>query len=124
GRAEGGGDGMKRWACLLAIVPLLGHAEEFRSRAPIALQAGDPFQRIQLPFEAYRDTRLDLGDLRVLNAKGEAVPLAFVGEAVPEREKPVNVRLPQFAVTTLAPSAAAAGRVEIHVRTSPDGTLR
>jgi hypothetical protein len=112
---------------VLAVVlaaTLPAHGEDFRSKAPITVQGTDPFQRIELPFEAYRDTRRDLGDLRVLNAKGEAVPLAFVGEAVPEREKPVNVRLPQFAATTLAPTAATSGKVEIHVRTAADGTLR
>jgi len=115
---------MRAIALLSIILALSASAEDLRSKASITVSGTDPFQRIELPFEAYRDTRRDLGDLRVLNAKGEAVPLAFVGEAVPEREKPVNVRLPQFAVTTLAPSTAASGRVEIHVRTSPDGTLR
>jgi hypothetical protein len=109
-------------ACWLFLVALAAHAEDFRSKAPIITEGSDPFRRIQLPFEAYRDTRWDLGDLRVLNAKGEAVPLAFVGEAVPEREKPVNVRLPQFAVTAPTPSATASGRVDVRVRTA-DGAL-
>jgi hypothetical protein len=100
----------------------VAHAEDFRSRAPIAIQGADPFQRIQLPVEAYRDTRADLGDLRVLNGRGEAVPMAFVGEAVPEREKPVTVRLPLFAVTAPA-GIASQGRVDVRVRTLADGTL-
>lgn len=115
---------MRYLAGIALAAAIAAHAEDFRSRAPITLQGTDPFQRIQLPFEAYRDTRRDLGDLRVLNAKGEAVPLAFVGEAVPEREKPVTVRLPQFAATALAPTTAASGRVEIHVRTRSDGSLQ
>ena len=106
----------------LALCAFGAHAEEFRSKAPITLKGNDPFQRIELPFEAYRDTRRDLGDLRVLNARGEAVALAFVGEAIPEREKPVMVRLPQFAVTS-PPAATAAGRVDVRVRTMADGTL-
>jgi hypothetical protein len=109
-------------ACWLFLFALAAHAEDFRSKAPITTEGSDPFRRIQLPFEAYRDTRSDLGDLRVLNAKGEAVPLAFVGEAIPEREKPVNVRLPQFAVTAPTPSATASGRVDVRVRTA-DGAL-
>ena len=114
---------MKIRLAVLAFAAFAAHAEEFRSHAPITRQGNDPFQRIQLPFEAYRDTRADLGDLRVLNGRGEAVPIAFVGEAVPEREKPVNVRLPQFPVTAPAAASTAAGRVDVRVRTMADGTL-
>jgi hypothetical protein len=113
---------MKRAAILAIAAACVAHAEDFRSRAPIALQGTDPFQRIQLPVEAYREGRADLGDLRVLNGRGEAVPIAFVGEAVPEREKAVTVRLPQFAVTSPAGSAPQ-GRVDVQVRTLADGTL-
>ena len=96
GRCNRSNDPGSNFLAILSIIfALSANAEDFRSKAPITLSGTDPFQRIELPFEAYRDTRRDLGDLRVLNAKGEAVPLAFVGEAVPERETPVNVRLPK-----------------------------
>ena len=100
------------------------HAENFRSHAPIRVEGADPFQRVQLPVEVYRDARSDLGDLRVVNARGEAVPLAFAGDAIPERETPQTVRLPQFAVTAPASAAAtASGRIDIRVRALPNGTL-
>jgi hypothetical protein len=105
------------------LLAFAAHAEDFRAKAPITLQGTDPFQRVELPIEVYRDTRRDLGDLRVLNARGEAVPIAFAGEAVPEREKPVNVRLPQFAVISPSTGISASGRVDVRVRTLPDGTL-
>ena len=116
---------MKR-ALLMAVVLLAGAAaaQEFRSRAPITLQGKDPFQRVELPFEVYRDARRDLGDVRVLNARGEAVPLALAGEAEPERAAPVSTALPQFPVNArTAPTTSSGGRIEVQVRARGDGTL-
>ncbi len=109
----------------IALGALGVQAEEFRARAPITLQGTDPFQRVQLPEETYRDTRPDLGDLRVLNGRGEAVPLAFVEAPVPVRETPQRARLAQFPATAPATAAGAdiPGRIDVRVRTLPDGTL-
>ncbi len=109
---------------MTALVTAVSHAENFRSHAPIRVEGADPFQRVQLPVEVYRDARPDLGDLRVLNARGEAVPLAFAGDAILEREAPQTTRLPQFAVSAPAsPGVAVPGRIDIRVRALPDGTL-
>ncbi len=109
---------------MTALGAVMSHAENFRSHAPIRVEGADPFQRVQLPVEVYRDARTDLGDVRVLNARGEAVPLAFAGDAVPERAAPQALRLPQFMVTAPASAAAtASSRIDIRVRTLPDGTL-
>jgi hypothetical protein len=117
---------MKR-ALLMAVVLLAGAAgaEEFRSQAPIKLEGKDPFQRVELPFEVYRDARRDLGDVRVLNARGEAAPLALAGEAEPEKVAPVSTVLPQFPVNarTAPTTTASGGRIDVQVRARGDGTL-
>src|SRR5205814_8515747 len=38
---------------------------DFRSSASITPRAGSPLQRFTLPFEAYRDARADLADVRI-----------------------------------------------------------
>ena len=114
---------MRTILLVAALAASLAHAQEYRSTAAITLEGTDPFQRIQLPFEAYRDTRRDMGDIRVLNGKGEAVPMAYAGEAVAMREQPQIVRLAQFPVSAAPAPGAASDRVDVHVRTMPDGTL-
>lgn len=94
---------------------------EYRATAVIATTAPDAIQRVTLPFEAYRDARRDLADLRVFNARGEALPIAFAGEEEATREKPLAVPLPMFPV--FAPSIPGSGDLDVTVRSSPDGTL-
>ena len=43
-------------------------------------KASANLQRFVLPFDAYRDSRRDLADVRVFNANGEPVPIALAGE--------------------------------------------
>lgn len=115
---------MKRALVSIVFAAAAAHAQDFRSRAEITPVSGkDPFQRIELPFEVYRDARRDLGDIRVLNAKGEALPYAFAGEAEPERSSPASTPLTQFPVTARPTPATAAGRIDVRVRARSDGTL-
>jgi hypothetical protein len=100
------------------------HADEFRSRAEVAIAGKDPFQRIELPFEAYRDARRDLADVRVLNGRGESLPFAFAGEAEPEKTVGAPTALSIFPVTARAgPPTAAGSRIDVQVRARTDGTL-
>lgn len=110
-----------RKVLLLLALPALAAAADFRSAAPIELDRPDSLQRIRLPFEAYRDARPDLADVRVLNAAGEAVPIAWAGEPEPTKEPPAKVALPVFPVSRL-PAAGSVAGAEISVRAS-DGTL-
>ena len=71
---------------------------EFRSVAPLTPAPGDALQRLTLPFEAYRDARADLADMRIFNASGEAMPMAFAGTPDPEVAAPVTATLPIFAL--------------------------
>lgn len=111
-----------RLALLLLALPALASAAEYRSNAPLTLAAGDTLQRVALPFEVYRDSRPDLADVRVVNAQGEAVPIAWAGEPDMQREPPQRVDLPVFPVAKRPPGAATPFPADVTVRAS-DGTL-
>lgn len=71
---------------VLCVIALLGSAASaaqdagaLRHRAAIHAPEGHSHYRMQLPAAVYAGVeRRDLGDLRVLNARGESVPYAFV----------------------------------------------
>ena len=113
-----------RCAILLLVVALPVFAQapsQFRSAAPLALAGKEALHRVELPFEAYRDARRDLADLRIFNARGEAVPIAFAGDPDAQRELLPIVDLAIFPVSRLAPMPGGRG-AEVTVRTQ-DGTL-
>jgi hypothetical protein len=65
---------------------------DFAYRAPIAAQPGQSHYRFALPPAVYGGLeRADLGDLRVLNARGEPVPFAFLPRRQ-DRPSPVKVQ--------------------------------
>lgn len=71
--------------CLFACLALAAAApasaqspDQFAYAVPIEATAGEAFYRLAIPQSAYEGTAFDdLRDLRVFNAKGEAVPHAF-----------------------------------------------
>lgn len=113
-----------RIAALLALAALPALAagpDDYRFRAAITLTGSDPLQRVVLPFGVYRDARRDLADVRIFNARGEPVPIAFAGEADPAKEEPRRVALALFPVTSKAPRGDSS-QMEVTVRTQ-DGSL-
>ncbi|HEX7558233.1 MAG TPA: DUF3999 domain-containing protein [Usitatibacter sp.] len=97
---------------------------DFRSAAPITVSSSEALHRLTLPFEAYRDARRDLGDLRIFNAHGDALPIAFAGDAQATREASPAVGLPIFPVSAAAPGRdQALGDLNVVVRSNSDGTL-
>jgi Protein of unknown function (DUF3999) len=117
---------MRMFALATLAAALNASAEapsDFRSVAPVTVTTPEALHRLTLPFEVYRDARRDLGDLRLFNAQGEALPSAFAGETQATREAPPAVSLPIF------PVAAAPGRertfndLDVVVRSNPDGTI-
>jgi hypothetical protein len=94
---------------------------QFRSAAPLTLANTTALHRAPLPFEAYREGRPDLADIRVFNSQGDAVPIAFAGDPEPRKEALPLVDLPMFPVSTLATAPGGRGS-EVTVRTQ-DGTL-
>jgi hypothetical protein len=116
---------MKQWmmVCLLALAAHAESPSDFRSTAPVTPAAGDPLQRLTLPFEVYRDARPDLADLRLFNAKDEGLPIAFAGTPEPTRESPRTTALTMFPLYSRAPAAASSPNVDIQVRTGRNGTV-
>jgi hypothetical protein len=106
---------------LLAALPAWAQAPGFRSSAPLTLEGEDALHRVALPFEAYRDARRDLADVRIFDSRGEPVPIAWAGEPQAERQAPASFELPAFPVTRMAPTGVGAG-TEVTVRAA-DGTL-
>jgi hypothetical protein len=97
---------------------------DFRSTAPVTPAAGDPLQRLTLPFEVYRDARPDLADLRLFNAKGEGLPIAFAGTPEPTRETPRTTSLSMFPLYSRAPTTAdSSSRIDIRVKSGRNGTI-
>lgn len=105
---------------LLSLWLSLPASADFAARAPLELSGSGPLYRVALPIEAYRDARRDLADVRVLNARGEPVPIALAGDPDREKEAPATVELPQFAVSSVRPGVNAG--TEVTIRAS-DGML-
>ena len=114
-----------RLALALALVawPAFGQAPgPFTSSAPLTLGGAEGLHRVELPPEAYRETRRDLADVRILNGRGEAVPIAFAGDPDRLRDVLPPADLPLFPVSTLESAPSGRGASEVSVRTQ-DGTL-
>jgi len=107
---------------VLAVLPALAQPDaKFAASAPITLNGTNALQRVQLPFDVYKEARTDLADLRILNGRGEEVPFAFAGNPDVLRQLVPAVVLPIFPVTSMTAPAKGDG-AEVTVRTS-DGTL-
>lgn len=107
---------------VLAALPAFAQApSQFRSSAVIAPKGTDPLQQLELPFEVYLDARRDLGDVRIFNAAGEAVPIAWTGPPRVELEASPPIELPIFPVSKVEFEHARGG-AEVSIRTA-DGTL-
>lgn len=113
---------MKKLALVVLVCAFGAFAEprEFDSRAPVSLQGSGALHRVPLPFEAYRDARPDLADVRVLDARGKPVPFAWAGEPPAPEPQPEPIALPIFPVAGLAKTPALPAEVTVR---AADGTL-
>ena len=107
-------------ALVLASLPAIA-APGFRSSAPISFSNEGTLHRVAIPFEAYRDARHDLADVRMVNSANEEVPIAWAGEPDTARDASVTHELPIFPVAAKVTEANFAG-TEISVKAA-DGTL-
>ncbi len=110
---------------LIAFATSLAAAQEaadFRSSAPVTVSGRDPLNRLTLPSEVYRDARPDLSDLRVFNANGEALPVAFAGDPEALREAPPTIELPLFPVAP-PPPGFPADNLDVMVKSDRGGTI-
>ena len=94
---------MAAWAALPALAQ---SPSDFASRAEITTAGSDALQRFALPFEVYRDARADFADVRVFDARGKAVPIAFAAEAEPG---PAATPAPRSRITLEAAAGAKSG---------------
>ncbi len=109
---------------LAAALPAMAQSPgEFRFDAPVTASGSDALNRLTLPFEAYRDARPDFADLRLFNAQGEALPIAFAGEPAAVREEPKAVALPIFPISGEEARAAGQGALDVTVRSDANGTI-
>jgi hypothetical protein len=110
-------------AALLAAVPAAADTPaQFQSTAEVVTTGSDALHRLTLPFEAYRDARPDMADLRMLNARAEPLPIAFAGDARETREALAPVSLPLFPVSAAVPGRTD-GDLDVLVRSNPNGTI-
>ena len=109
---------------LTGMTALADDLSDYRSQARIATISTESLHRAALPFEAYRDAKQDFSDLRVFNAAGEALPIAFAGEPEAVKSEAPSTQLPIFPVS--APPASK-GKVpeslDIFVKSGPNGTI-
>ncbi|HEX9628155.1 MAG TPA: DUF3999 domain-containing protein [Acidiferrobacterales bacterium] len=96
--------------------------DDFAYGRALHFAPGGAIYRLALPDDVYRHaTRDDLGDLRVFNAAGEAVPHALRAPAGAEDPVPAAESLPFFELR-----GAAAGRAEslsLSITTDPRGAI-
>lgn len=108
---------------LLAACPLAAAAqlEDYRYFAPVELDGEASHYRFALPAPVYRGTaRRDMGDIRVFNAMGEAVPHAFL----PRDEKPDPPKLQAAPIFPLyGDGAKGIDAAAIRVERTPSGTV-
>ena len=85
--------------CLFGTVAIAEAPGDFAFAIPLDLAGEHALFEVELPQAVYEGVRRgDLGDLRVFNGDGEAVPYAFVPAPRPAREQRPPLRLPYFAL--------------------------
>ena len=106
---------------LLAALPALAQSPaNYRSSAEVTPTGPDALHLLELPFEAYRDARRDLGDIRIFNMAGDSLPYAWAPDPGRLTEPAVPIDLPMFPVRKVTPEGQAS--TEVTVRAA-DGTL-
>jgi hypothetical protein len=112
------------FAALLALAPISAvravAPSDFAMRQPLATPGGSAFYRLELPGSVYDGAaRADLGDLRVFNANGEAVPYAFLPRPAPVATASASRAFAIFPLTldTTRPGSAD---LSIHFRVDAD----
>ena len=112
-------------AFLLFLVPGVVLAEspaDYRASATLTVAGGEGLHRVEVPFEVHRAARPDLADIRVFNARGDALPFAFASSPSAPPPQAESVPVPLFAIQAPAPGATHSD-VSLDVRASKDGTL-
>ncbi len=84
-------------AAMLALAAQAQSPADFAWRLPLSTASDGAFFRVEVPPSLYEGAvRADLGDVRVFNGEGAAVPLAFLARPAAAREAAAPVALPLF----------------------------
>jgi len=105
------------------MTALAQSAGDFRWEAPVTVSGSDALNRLTLPFEAYRDARADFADLRLFNAAGEALPIAFAGEPAPVVTGPKPSPLAIFPISAEPGRDITQGSLDVMVKSDARGTI-
>ncbi|HEX7642647.1 MAG TPA: DUF3999 domain-containing protein [Burkholderiaceae bacterium] len=99
--------------------------ENFRYRTQIDLPAaGGPFYQFSLNLPVYQGVqREDLGDVRVFNSQGEAVPYTLLRPLDTPQAKEARQAVPIFPIAEQQDADAQTSDVSLQVQRKPDGTL-
>ena len=98
-----------------------GGRDAFAHQAGIALNGAGPFYQMTLPVAVYQGVqRQDLGDLRVFNGQGEAVPHALLRPQATALAQRSETPVPFFPILGTQESS---GEFSLEVRRNTDGTL-
>ena len=122
---------MRRWLLLISMVSGLVWGAEtplsFSWRAPLAVAASAPYQRITLPLEAYAQAaQPDLRDVRVFNADDVPVPLARIQQSGSSQASTLIQTLHWFPLTATKKTGTHDeddAALNVRVRQGRNGTL-
>ncbi|OQW85722.1 MAG: hypothetical protein BWK72_20835 [Rhodoferax ferrireducens] len=109
---------------LAGVINAAEHVQDFNWRALVKADTSAPYYRVTLPVEAYLNTaQPGFADLRVFNAAGEPVPFARTAPSGSSERSMQRTTLRWFPLREAVASNAAAGKLDVTVRQSGDGTL-
>jgi hypothetical protein len=92
---------------------------------PLQTNGDSAAWQVELNPEVYAAVRSeDLRDIEVVNAAGEAVPMAARAAQTTSTAQASDFELPQFALPATAPGAASDESLNLHIERGPDGKLR
>lgn len=118
---------MRLFPGLLCLLAALGasaqeRADEFAYSVQLGLSGGNALYRLEVPVSVYEGaTRADLGDVRVLNGRGEIVPHAWMPRPAPGIEPGAWVELPLFPLHGSADTPAE--QLDVRAERSASGTI-
>jgi len=92
---------------------------------PLQTNGDSAAWQVELTAEVYAAIRTDdLRDVEVVNAAGDAVPMAARAAQITSTAQASDFELPQFALPAIAPGAPPDESLSLHIERGPDGKLR
>ena len=100
-------------------------ADNYAFAWPLQTDGDSAAWQVELTPEIYAAARRDdLLDVEVVNAAGDAVPMAQRAAQTTTTAQATDFELPQFALPATTPGASADESLNLHIERGPDGKLR